>query len=758
MADSGARTAGDDIAREMRIDAAEIAERKAFLEFSDDDAAQLRAVHASLAQSEHGFAETFYDQLRTYPPLSALLRDEATLTRLKAAHERYFRELTAGGYGTDYVARRLEVGVTHARIGLEPKWYVGAFRKYLSGMLDAVWEHSGGQRESFVAAFDALLKIAMFDLGLTLDTYIHADKRRIALRDRAIESSVNGIFIADAGQPDYPLIYVNPAFERVLGAGAGCVVGQPCICRGEYNKGDGGNEKDDGENDDGYGEIRHAIARGSEGSTVLRLRRADGEKLWVELFLAPVRSETGAVTHFIGVLNDVTYRKNAEAHLNHLANHDALTGLPNRNLLNDRLLHAIARRRENMAAVLFLDLDRFKLINDSYGHDVGDELLRAVATRLTACLRDEDTVARLGGDEFVVLLEDLSGVDAAASIAGKLASRLAEPLVIGGRELPVSASIGIALYPRDGLDPQDLLKNADTAMYRAKEAGRGGFCFFAGEMNAHALRRLTLENELRRALDNNELEVFYQPQVMMSDGRLIGAEALVRWRHPLKGLVSPIDFIPVAEETGLIVALGEQVLRMACRQIADWQQRGLPPLTVAVNLSPRQFRQADLVEAIAAILAETGVDPACLELEITESAAMQNADSTIAALQRLRAMGVSLAIDDFGTGYSSLSYLKRFPIDKLKIDRSFILGIPEDGDDTAIVQAIAAMAGSLGLKLLAEGVENEAQRAFLAAQGCAAAQGYLFGRPLPVAEFERDFLSAATRLNQRPAPPVPSLQ
>jgi EAL domain-containing protein (putative c-di-GMP-specific phosphodiesterase class I) len=245
---------------------------------------------------------------------------------------------------------------------------------------------------------------------------------------------------------------------------------------------------------------------------------------------------------------------------------------------------------------------------------------------------------------------------------------------------------------------------------------------------------------------------------MMSDGRLIGAEALVRWRHPLKGLVSPIDFIPVAEETGLIVALGEQVLRMACRQIADWQQRGLPPLTVAVNLSPRQFRQADLVEAIAAILAETGVDPACLELEITESAAMQNADSTIAALQRLRAMGVSLAIDDFGTGYSSLSYLKRFPIDKLKIDRSFILGIPEDGDDTAIVQAIAAMAGSLGLKLLAEGVENEAQRAFLAAQGCAAAQGYLFGRPLPVAEFERDFLSAATRLNQRPAPPVPSLQ
>ena len=727
---------GDTIAREMRIDAAEISERKAFLEFGADDAARLRAIHGSLAQSRHGFAEAFYDQMQTYSPLATLLRDESTLIRPKAAHACYFRELTAGDYEASYVARRLEVGVTHARIGLEPKWYVGAFRKYLSGMLDAVWEHSGGQRESFTAAFDALLKVTMFDLGLTLDTYIHADKRRIALRDRAIESSVNGIFIADAGHADYPLIYVNPAFERVLGAGSGCVVGQPCICRGERGE--------SVESDDGYSEIRLAIARGSESNTVLRLRRVDGEELWVELFLSPVRSETGAVTHYIGVLNDVTYRVNAEARLNHLANHDALTGLPNRNLLNDRLAHAIARRREGLAAVLFLDLDRFKLINDSYGHDVGDELLKAVAARLTACLRDEDTVARLGGDEFVVLLEDLSGADTAAIIAGKLASRLSEPLVIGGHELPVSASIGIALYPRDGGYAQDLLKNADTAMYRAKESGRGGFCFFAGEMNAHALRRLTLENELRRALDHGELEVFYQPQVMMSDARLIGAEALVRWRHPIKGLVSPLDFIAVAEETGLIVALGEQVLRMACRQIADWQRRGLPPLTVAVNLSPRQFRQVDLVETIAAVIAETGIDPVFLELEITESAAMQDADSTIDALQKLHAMGVALAIDDFGTGYSSLAYLKRFPIDKLKIDRSFILGVPEDSDDTAIVQAIAAMASSLGLKLLAEGVENETQRAFLAAHGCSAAQGYLFGRPQPASDFERDFLSAAT--------------
>lgn len=723
---------GPDIAANMRIDAAEIAQRKAFLDFDESDVRHLRLIHERLHDTPHGFADSVYDYLRTYPPLRSMLKDEATLTRLKAAHERYFAQLTEGHYGDDYVARRLEVGNTHARIGLEPKWYVGAFRKYLSGMLGRLWTQTDGNRDEFIAAFDALLKIAMFDLGLTLDTYIHADKRSIALRDRAIESSVNGIFIADASQADYPLIYVNPAFERVLGAHTGCVIGQPCICRSPGNEGDA---DDDGT--DGYSEIRHAISRGSEGNTVISLRRPDGERRWIELFLAPVRNEAGTVTHFIGILNDVTHRKDAERHLNYLANHDSLTGLPNRNLLHDRLTHAITRRRDGVLAVLFLDLNRFKLINDSYGHDVGDELLKEVATRISASLRAEDTVARLGGDEFVVLLEDLPGSDAAAQAAGKIAARLSAPVVIGGRELPLGASIGIALHPRDGDSAQDLLKNADSAMYRAKEEGRGSFCFFSGEMNARAVSRLTLENELRRALDQGELEVFYQPQVAMTDGTLLGAEALVRWRHPAKGLISPVDFIPVAEETGLIVALGEQVLRAACNQIVAWGTSGRPPIMVAVNLSARQFRQPDLVTTIAAILQETGADPGRLELEITESVAMLDADNAIAALRQLRAMGISLAIDDFGTGYSSLSYLKRFPIHRLKIDRSFIQSIPDDNDDTAIVRAIAAMAGSLKLELLAEGVETEAQRQFLESAGCTVAQGYLFGRPMPAAEFEQ---------------------
>lgn len=720
---------GELIAREMRIDAEEIALRRRFLSLSDEDAELLRRLHQALPADGHGFTDAFYGMLRTYAPLAGLLRDDATVTRLKTAHERYFRELTAGRYDAAYVARRLEVGLTHARIGLEPKWYIGAFRASLSAMLQTVWDRFDGRREDVLPTLDALLKIALFDLGLTLDTYFHADKGRIALRDRAIESSVNGIFIADARQDDYPLIYVNPAFERALGARTGGVVGQPCICRNHV--------------DDGYAEIRRAIASGSEGTTVLDLRREDGERRWVELFLAPVRNEADAITHYVGVLNDVTRRKDAEERLNHLASHDPLTGLPNRMLFHDRLRHAIARRNRGGLAVLFLDLDRFKLVNDGYGHDVGDALLREVAARLSSCLRAEDTVARLGGDEFVVLIEDLPGTEFAAAIAGKIAARLAEPVVISGRTLPVSSSVGIALHPRDGVDPQTLLKNADTAMYRAKEVGRGGFCFYAGEMNAQAHRRLDLENDLRRALAEGRLEVHYQPQVSPVDGHMCGVEALVRWRHPRDGMIGPDEFIPIAEETGLIVPLGEHVLRTACRQVAEWDRRGLTIPKLAVNLSARQFRQPDLADRVCRILDETGVSSSRLELEITESTVMRDVDDSVATLRCLRARGICVAIDDFGTGYSSLSQLKRVPIDTLKIDRSFIEGIPGSAEDVAIVGAIVAMARSLGLKLVAEGVEQPAQRDFLRALGCGEAQGWLFGRPLPADAFERDHLDGA---------------
>jgi len=717
----------ENTARELGLDAAEIAERKRFLDFGEADVVRLRAMDAGVAEARSGFADAFYDYLRSYAPLAALLHDEDAVSRLKAAHDRYFAELTEGEYGFDYVQRRLKVGLVHAQIGLEPKWYVGAFRKYLADMLPALWDQTGGERDRFLAACDSLLKVVVFDLCLTLDTYIHADKRSIALRDRAIESSVNGVFIADASCADYPLIYVNPAFERILGFAPGSALGRACICRDGVP----------GEVCNGYTDICQAISRGTEGYTVLSLERENGAQQSVELFLAPVENESGDLTHFIGVLNDVTARTRAEKRLIHQASHDALTGLPNRTLLNDRITQAIARSRGRLTAVMFLDLDRFKLVNDSYGHAVGDSLIREVASRVSACLRAGDTVARLGGDEFVVLLEDLASVEDAARLAGKLRDRLSESVRIGTVELPLSASIGVALAPRDGRDPETLLKNADIAMYRAKERGRNNYCFYGPEMDHHARRRLTIESELRHALANGELEVHYQPQVHLATGALTGAEALVRWRHPQRGLLLPGEFIAVAEDTGLIVPLGEQVLRAACRQSTRWREAGRPDLKVAVNLSGRQFRRRDLVEQVCAILAETGASAAQLELEITESVAMADADGSAATLAGLRRQGISLAIDDFGTGYSSLSYLKRFPIDTLKIDRSFIQGIPADGDDTAIVQAIIAMARSLRLSLLAEGIETPAQHEFLLAHGCSSGQGFLFGRAMPAEDFHR---------------------
>lgn len=728
----------EDCKLELRIDAAEIAERKRFLDFDESDEARLRAVHEKIAAARSGFSDGLYDYLRRYSPLAPLLDDEKSVIRLKAAHDRYFAELTEGDYGADYVQRRLKVGLVHAQIGLEPKWYVGAFRKYLADMLPALWDQAEGDRDSFLGTCDALLKVVVFDLCLTLDTYIHADKRSIALRDRAIDSSVNGIFIANATLPEYPLIYVNPAFERILGFAPGSALGKACICR----------DDEAGEVCNAYADVCQAISRGTEGYTVLNLIRDNGQQQWVELFLAPVENESGKVTHFIGVLNDVTDRTRAET-LMHQASHDVLTGLPNRSLLHDRISHAVARSRGGLNAVLFLDLDRFKLVNDSYGHAVGDGLIREVASRLSGCLREGDTVARLGGDEFAVLLEDLSSAEDVARLAGKLRDRLAENVRVGGLELPLSASIGIALAPRDGTNPETLLKHADIAMYRAKEYGRNGYCFYASEMDHHAHRRLTVESELRRALVAGELEVHYQPQIDLASGAPIGAEALVRWRHPVRGMVLPAEFISVAEETGLIVPLSEQVLRAACRESARWREAGRPDLKVAVNLPAHQFRQRDLVAKLTAILAETGGHASQLELEITESVAMADADGSAAVLASLREHGISLAIDDFGTGYSSLSYLKRFPIDAIKIDRSFIRGIPNDGDDTAIVQAIIAMARSLRLSLLAEGVETPEQRGFLLDQGCQSAQGYLFGRAMPATEFHT--LIAST------APPRPCL-
>ncbi len=433
---------------------------------------------------------------------------------------------------------------------------------------------------------------------------------------------------------------------------------------------------------------------------------------------------------------EVAERQQAEERVMHLANHDALTGLPNRRLLIDRLGQALAlaHRENHQVAVLFMDLDRFKTINDSLGHMKGDALLQNVARRLSETLREGDTVSRLGGDEFVIVLPSLDQPKAAEKVALKLVDALAPPIDLGGQELRVSASIGISLFPEDGRDTETLLRNADSAMYHAKDMGRNNYQFFMEQMNVAAAERLRLENDLHRALERQEFELHFQPRVSVANGLACGIEALIRWRHPERGLVLPEHFIPVAEDTGLIVPIGEWVINEACRQGTAWCAAGLPQIPVAVNLSPRQFRQSNLVDTVARAIERHGWPCKLLELEITEGVLMQQTSETLKTLEALNRLGVGLAIDDFGTGYSSLSYLKRFPVDFLKIDQSFVRDIAVDPDDATIVTAIIGLAHNLGLTVVAEGVENASQLDFIRDAGCDEAQGYHIGRPMPAGQ------------------------
>ncbi|MDP2827273.1 MAG: EAL domain-containing protein [Sulfuricellaceae bacterium] len=462
----------------------------------------------------------------------------------------------------------------------------------------------------------------------------------------------------------------------------------------------------------------------------------DGEEFPIELSLSAML--LGDKWHAAGVARDITERKRYQEQLERQANFDDLTGLPNRNLLTDRLVQAITRclQAENNLAVLVLKLDRFKEINDSLGHGVGDKLLREVSSLLSGVSGTVDTIAHFGGDEFVLLLET-EEIGEAVSLAQRILNILAQPLLIEARELFLFASIGIAMFPKDGEDDITLLKNAAAAVYRAKASGGNNFSFYAAEMNAHSLALLNLENELRHALERDELLLYYQPQLSLRNGEIIGMEALVRWQHPVRGLVSPADFIPLAEATGLIVPIGAWVLRTACAQNQTWLAAGLPAVAVAVNLSARQFEAQDMVALTSQVLRETGLDPNYLELELTESAAMGDADAFVGITEALKGLSVTLSIDDFGTGYSSLSYLKRFALDRLKIDQSFVRDIVQDPDSAAIAVAVIALAHGLGLSVIAEGVETEAQLNFLRTRGCDEMQGYYFSKPLPAAKFEQ---------------------
>ena len=552
----------------------------------------------------------------------------------------------------------------------------------------------------------------------------HREQRRTAddlrLRDLAVEAATNAIFIIDRRAAGHPIVHVNRAFERLTGYAREEALGRDWLLLQSCH----GDQPD-------VERLRQAVATDGEASALLRHVRKDGTAFWSNIQISPVRDDGGAVTHFVGVQSDVTELKNYQIELEYRANYDGLTALANKNLLDDRLGQAIARanRAQTAAAVLYLDLDRFKLVNDSLGHARGDALLRSVASRLKTCVRESDTVARLGGDEFAIVLNEVEDPATVAAVAEKVRSALEQAILLESHELFTSASIGICVYPADGADAETLIKNADTAMYRAKQNGGNQLCFYTADLNANAVERLRLEADLRRAVMVGEFELHYQPRVELGSGRATSVEALIRWRRNGNGLVPPASFIPLAEETGLVLPIGEWVLRTACTQMRRWIDGGHSDICVAVNLSPRQFRQPDLVSKVEAILAETGANARQLQLEITESVAMQDPETSRRCLEALSALGISIAIDDFGTGYSSLAYLKRFPIDDLKIDQSFVQGIPSDDDDMNIVRSIIALGKSLGLRVVAEGVETEAQREFLRAAGCHEMQGFLHSRP-----------------------------
>ena len=593
----------DYMSQEKLITPESIAQRKQFLEFSADDITILGEIHQYLERNVaviDSFTDTFYRHMFSFPELQKLLPDEAAINRLKAVQSRYFMDLTAGDYGDDYISSRLKVGYTHQRVGLEPKWYTGAYRKYLSSLQPILRDIYGDDNTRLVAAHDAILKVVFFDMDLTLDTYFHA------------------------------------SLQKTL----------------------------------------------------------------------------------------------------KLANYDVLTGLPNRNLFQDRLEQEIkkAQRNKSSLALLLIDLDQFKKVNDTLGHHAGDLLLVESAKRISRCLRETDTVARLGGDEFIIILPDISGYQYIERVAKDIILDLNKSFTLGNNIVYSSASIGITVYPDDALDIESLLKHVDQAMYVAKAEGRNRFGYFTEAMQQEVREKLALTKDLRKALVRNQLQLHFQPIVELSSGKILKAEALLRWKHPVRGMVSPSDFIPLAEETGLIHEIGEWVFREAINSVKQWHNQFGLIIQVSVNKSPVQFEQNNKLDWLEQING-LGLPGNGITVEITEGLLLKGSANINQQLLEFRNGGIEVSIDDFGTGFSALSYLKRFDIDYLKIDRSFIKDLELDGHDKALTEAIIVMAHKLGIKTIAEGVETEGQLSLLKSFGCDYVQGFLYSPAVPAEEF-----------------------
>jgi diguanylate cyclase (GGDEF)-like protein/PAS domain S-box-containing protein len=639
-----------------------------------------------------------------------LLQDHATMRTLGAAM------LPAHGFTLD-ASRR---GSLYVLLG-----------GMLSSLLAAAYVYQLVSRNSVIARITGERTAALQFANLRLSEDIAArmrNEKSLRLRERIIEVSANAIILCSADAPGHLIEYVNPAFERITGYAASEVIGQ----RLEDLQGPEQGRQD-------MHAITVALREQREGKAIVRNFRKDGSIYWSELFVAPVRDDgDGAVSHFVVAQYDISTVMRFEQELEFQSRHDILTGLANRLLLRERLEQAMAVTRRSALPlwVVFIDLDRFKFVNDTLGHDAGDLVLKNVAERLRDATREVDTVARLGGDEFVLLLPQHGHGEPGTAILQRVLDAVAQPLQLGEYEFFLSCCMGVAVYPDDGDDADTLIKHADIAMYRAKEQGRGHWQFYASSMNTGTLERLGLESELRHALERGQFHLEYQPQLDLDSGAVVGMEALLRWQHPQLGRIAPASFIGLAEEMGLIIPIGDWVLRTACAQARAWQLAGHGPLRLAVNLSARQFKQKNLLQAVAQALAETGLAAAQLELELTESMVMHDVEQATAIMRKLKALGVQLSIDDFGTGYSSLAYLRHFPIDVLKIDKTFVSDITHSDDDAAIVRAIISLAHSLRLKVIAEGVETAQQLAFLRQHGCDQMQGYLFSRPLAAPAFE----------------------
>jgi diguanylate cyclase (GGDEF)-like protein/PAS domain S-box-containing protein len=575
-----------------------------------------------------------------------------------------------------------------------------------------------------LSALAIYLLCARFARANLVQQPLRENRERLRQAAAVFDCTREGVLVTDA---QGLIVHVNRAFIEITGYQCEDVMGhQPSLFKSGRHSASF------------YRAMFQTLERDGEWSGEIWNRRKSGEIYPQWQTIRVIRDDQGQISHYVAVFSDISAIKHSEHELAHLAHHDPLTDLPNRLLFTDRAEQALASAQAHKrgCALLLLDLDHFKIINDSLGHNVGDQLLKTVGERLQGLFGPGVTLARLGGDEFAVLAESCPQLVQAAALAQRILDAMKEPFIFDGHQLFISASIGISLFPSDALSAEQLLRNADSALFKAKSAGREGYALYTEELTAHAQHRVEMAGELRRALEQQELRVYYQPVHELQSSRLIGVEALVRWQHPERGLVPPGDFIPIAERTGLIADIDAWVMDQACRQMCQWLADGAPLTFLAVNVSSRLFARRELYDQVAKVLHDTGLDPAFLELEVTESAVMEDPEVALEQMHRLRELGLRLAIDDFGTGYSSLLRLKRLPVQKLKIDQGFVAGLPWDEDDAAIVRVVIALAQSMGMQVHAEGIEQVDQARFLLDQQCDLGQGYWFGRPMPASELD----------------------